>query len=234
MKHLLTILLLITATAANTVAQKRMRNLQDYNNKLWHFGFSIGINSMNFGITKCDDFYERSDMYGVEAKRYTGFHVGPISNMRLNKYFDLRMLFDLSFNQRDMVYYYYNEESTTAITSETRQINSTLLEFPVQIKYRAERMTNFAPYLIAGGNFRYDLTASKPKEGEPTVKLNKIDPCVEWGGGFDFYLQYFKFSIELKYSMGIKNCIQYDNTKYTDVIKDLKSNAFIISLHFEG
>ncbi|MBO4243850.1 MAG: PorT family protein [Bacteroidales bacterium] len=234
MRHLYILVLLILTTAAANAQHKGMRNLHDYNNKLCHFGFSVGINSMTFGITQCDDFYERTDIYGIEAKRYTGFHVGPVANLRLNRYFDFRVLFDLSFNQRDLVYYYYLEGSTTEMTNETISVNSTLLELPVQFKYRAERMHNVAPYLIAGGNLRYDLTAGKPKEGELSVKLNKIDPCIEWGGGFDFYLQYFKFSIELKYSKGIKNCLQYDDTKYTQAIKDMKSNAFIVSFHFEG
>ena len=235
MRHIYILAILLLAVAFDASAQHRsMRNLHDYNNKLWHFGFSVGINTMNFGVTKCDDFYALTDVYGVESKKYTGFHVGPISNLRLNRYFDFRMLFDLSFNQRDLVYYYYENETSTQILNQTLSVNSTLLEFPFHFKYRAERMHNFAPYLIAGGNIRYDLTGSKPKEGELTVKLTKIDPCVEWGGGFDFYLPYFKFSIEVKYSMGINNCLQYDDTMYTKVIKDLKSNALLISFHFEG
>ena len=234
MKHLYILPLFILMMSLSASAQRSMKNLPNYNNKLVHFGFSVGVNSMTFGVTQCDDFYQRTDIYGVEAKKYTGFHVGPIANLRLNKYFDFRALFDLSFNQRDLVYYYYPDESQKSISNETISVNSTLLEFPVQFKYRAERMHNFAPYVIAGGNFRYDLTAGKPKEGELSVKLKKIDPCVEWGGGFDFYLPYFKFSIELKYSKGINNCLEYDDTKYTQCIKDLKSNAFVISLHFEG
>ena len=234
MKHLNILSLLICLAVFDASAQKSMRNLHDYNNKLCHFGFSVGINSMTFGVTQSDDFYERTDIYGIEAKRYVGFHVGPVANLRLNRYFDFRVLFDLSFNQRDLVYYYYATPDQSAISTETISVNSTLLEFPVQFKYRAERMHNVAPYLIAGGNLRYDLTAGKPKEGDLSVKLKKMDPCVEWGGGFDFYLQYFKFSIELKYSKGINNCLEYDDTPYTQTIKDLKSNAFVVSFHFEG
>ena len=234
MKHLYILSLLIILSVFNASAQRSMRNLPDYNNKLCHFGFSVGINSMTFGVTQSDDFFERADIYGVEAKKYVGFHVGPVANLRLNRYFDFRVLFDLSFNQRDLEYYYYPTPEQSAISTETININSTLLEFPVQFKYRAERLHNVAPYVIAGGNLRYDLTAGKPKEGELAVKLKKMDPCVEWGGGLDFYLQYFKFSIELKYSMGLDNCLEYDDTPYTQVIKDLRSNALVLSFHFEG
>ncbi|MBQ1885410.1 MAG: outer membrane beta-barrel protein, partial [Bacteroidales bacterium] len=136
MKHLYILPIFILMMSLSASAQRSMKNLPDYNNKLVHFGFSVGVNSMTFGVTQCDDFYQRTDIYGVEAKKYTGFHVGPIANLRLNKYFDFRALFDLSFNQRDLVYYYYPDESQKAISNETISVNSTLLEFPVQFKYR--------------------------------------------------------------------------------------------------
>ena len=86
MKHLYILSLLIILSVFNASAQRSMRNLPDYNNKLCHFGFSVGINSMTFGVTQSDDFFERADIYGVEAKKYVGFHVGPVANLRLNRY----------------------------------------------------------------------------------------------------------------------------------------------------
>jgi hypothetical protein len=109
------------------------------------------------------------------------------------------------------------------------------LEFPVHFKFKAERWGNFAPYLIAGGCYKYDLSAGKSKNGEELpIKLLKHDPCAEWGGGFDFYLQYFKLSVELKYSLGFYNTLDKSlNNEYTNSINKLTSNAMILSLHFE-
>ena len=210
------------------------KNLPNYDNRLWHFGFTLGGNRMGFRVDKDDEFFSRSDIYGIEAEKFTGFHIGPISNLRLNRFMDLRMLFNLSFNQRDLIYYYIDTK-TESMQSHRMSLTSTMLEFPVHIKYRAERWGDFAPYLIAGGSYKYDLTAGrKPKDDElPKIKLSRHDPSVEWGGGFDFYLQYFKLSIELKYSVGLKNTVVYDGTPYTECIGRLSSNALIFSLHFE-
>ncbi|MCQ2974521.1 MAG: PorT family protein [Bacteroidales bacterium] len=238
MKHIKFLILFICSFYTTSLFAQHhyhFKNLPDYDNKMWHFGFTVGFNNMNFGIDKSDDFFEINNIYGIEAKKYTCFHVGPVSNLRLNKYFDFRMLFDLSFNQRDIIYKIGNTDNLTEINSQVMKIQSTMLEFPFHFKYRAERMNNFAPYLIAGGNIKYDISAAKQADnGEETIRLNTLDPCVEWGGGFDFYLTYFKLSIELKYSKGLSNVLNYDNTQYSNAIKRLESNAFVISFHFEG
>ncbi len=232
------IFLVFSAVSVFAQSSKTVKNLPNYDNRLWHFGFTVGGNNMGFKIDKCDDFFAGKDVYGIEAEKHTGFHIGPISNLHLTRFVDFRMLFDLSFNQRDLVFYYAggSDKSEKKIMQNERvSLTSTLLEFPVHFKFKAERWGNFAPYLIAGGCYKYDLSAGKSKNGEELpIKLLKHDPCVEWGGGFDFYLQYFKLSVELKYSLGFYNTLDKSlNNGYTNSINKLTSNAMIFSLHFE-
>ena len=223
------------------------KNLPNYDNRLWHFGFTLGGNFMGFRVDKADGFFSDITVYGVECERFTGFHIGPVSNLRLGRFFDFRMLFDLSFNQRDLVFYYMDALTnsdkvntpsnfgTGSMQTHRMSLTSTMLEFPFHIKYKAERWGNFSPYLIAGGCYKYDLTAggkAKPDEGDK-IRLKRHDPSVEWGGGFDFYLPYFKLSVELKYSVGLLNTLEKDESPYTQSINKLTSNALIFSLHFE-
>ncbi len=238
MRHLLTVILAIILQVPVLYAQEKgvkTKNLPNYDMKTWHFGFTIGTNNLGFRVERADDFMQQNEIYGIDADKYLGFHIGPISNLRLNKYMDLRMLFDLSFNQRDLIYHEYRvtKQEEKVLEKRTMQIRSTMLEFPVLIKYKAERINNFSPYLIAGANFRYDISAGKNPDDEEAVRLKHIDPCLTWGGGFDFYLQYFKFSIELRYSLGLLDTMQPDGSKYTTCLKSLKSNALTLSFHFE-
>ena len=235
MKRVFTaLLLLLIYINVSAQGSKRVKNLPNYDQRLWHFGFTVGCNQMGFRIDRCDDFFDRSDIWGIEATKFTGFHLGPISNLRLNRYLDLRMMFNLSFNQRDLTYY-YKEADQTKMLNHNMSIHSTMLEFPVCIKYKAERWVNFAPYVIAGFNYKYDIGAKKEPKAEelPKIKLQSHDPSLEWGGGFDIYMQYFKLSVELKYSMGFNNILKYDDSMYTNSINKLTSNALILSLHFE-
>ena len=241
MKHLIAIILAILTAATAAHAQddvnvKGMKNLPNYDMKTWHFGFTLGTTSMGFRVDKADEFMQQHDIYGIDAERYTGFHIGPISNLRLNRYVDLRMLIDLSFNQRDLIYYVVKESKKSEqkeIEKRTMQIRSTMLEFPVMLKYKAERINNFSPYLVAGGNFRYDLSGGKNSDDEESVCLKKIDPCITFGGGADIYLPYFKFSVEVRYSLGLLDTVKRNGGTYTDCLKSLKSNTITISFHFE-
>ncbi len=98
------------------------------------------------------------------------------------------------------------------------------------------RINNYRPYLIVGINPKIDLAAQKKiKEEEmPKIRLNNLDVAWEVGTGIDFYLPYFKFSTELKYSAGLRNMVVPDGTQFTSSIKKMNSNIWTISLHFEG
>jgi hypothetical protein len=99
------------------------------------------------------------------------------------------------------------------------------------------------PYLLGGVNIRYDLAIKKEYDlKEQLIMLGPLDVYTEIGGGFDFYLTYFKFGIELKYSLGLTNVFRSTNPsgerpvdfpEYTDMIDNLRSSIFQISFHFE-
>ena len=55
----------------------------------------------------------------------------------------------------------------------------------------------------------------------------------ETGFGIDFYLQYFKFSPQIKISHGIINILSRDKTVYTQTINNLKTSGWMLSFTFE-
>ncbi|MFA5535186.1 MAG: hypothetical protein WDA19_11865, partial [Mariniphaga sp.] len=59
----------------------------------------------------------------------------------------------------------------------------------------------------------------------------------EVGAGWDHYFSFFRFSVEAKVSLGLHNQIgdpPVDQRKYyTQAIRDLRSNIFTLSFHFE-
>ena len=73
----------------------------------------------------------------------------------------------------------------------------------------------------------------KDDEGQEIVKLNNNDIMLEGGFGIDFYLEYFKFSPQIKISHGILNLLSKDNTVYTESIKNLRTNGWMLSFTFE-
>ncbi len=215
-------------------------NLKTYDHKRFHFGFTVGLNTSDFYIRNSDVFFDTSQIkqvYNIENYQQPGFHLGPISNLRLGKYFDLRLLMNLTFTQRDMHYLILkeNQDGDEYFQTHIMKISSTFLQLPLLLKYKQERINNYRFYVIGGVDPTLDLAAKKkiPEDKMPMIRLRQPDIYAEIGAGIDFYLPYFKFSPELKFGVGFNNVAVADNTEYTGAMKYLRSKVFMLSFHFE-
>lgn len=211
-------------------------NLERLDLQIAHFGYSLGLNMMDFVIRPSDNFLISTPfdtVYGVEVGRFVGFNVNMIANLRLGKYFDLRLLPGLNFGQRALHYKYLKNGE---VQKRSMQIESTFIDLPLTLKYKAARINNWRPFLVAGIDGKIDLAAQKKIKPEdyPKIRLKNLDAYYEFGLGVDFFLEYFMFGIELKASWGINNIVAYDNTVFTDYFRRLNSRMLHLSFHFEG
>jgi len=53
------------------------------------------------------------------------------------------------------------------------------------------------------------------------------------GFGVDYYLPFFKFSTELRFSYGLMNVVNFDNTQYTKIYDRLGSKMVTLVVYFE-
>lgn len=218
----------------------RYTNLADYDRQRFHFGFSLGINSTNFVVKRIADLPLTYDsIYTVEPRPQLGFNLGIISDMRIGSMLNLRFIPTLSFTDRFLDYKLYGR-TPGGLDSllYSKKVESTLLQFPLTLKFKSIRPNdgNWRAYVLAGGNVVYDLASQakiEEKDDEVILKLDKLDYMYEVGVGFDFYLQYFKLSPEIKMSFGLNDLLVRDGTPYSESIASLKSKTFLFSLHFE-
>jgi len=221
----------------DTFSQKQKpKNDSWYDDKLLHFGFSLGLNVMDFNITPSQSNLETDGYYPEVSLLNPGINIQVVTNLRPGKYFDLRFLPGVSFGQRNVRYYDYD---TQEILNERQRVESSFLEFPFLVKYKGARLNNTRPYLISGLNYRYDLAGKKEYDDEKPVyiRLKRSDLYYEVGAGLDFYLPYFKFSVEIKMSNGMRDIIVHEpapgNPQYANAIERMKSQIWVISFHFE-
>lgn len=257
-KALLIIGFVLCMIPQSVVAQsEKPKNLLLYDNQPYHFGFIIGLNRMSYSIN-CKENYQLAEhpstefvtgdddinfsedhLYNVRSitpiPQY-GFTVGVVGNLRLGKYFDLRLIPSLSFGTRS-IEYHIMDVGTLEYQSFTKSIFSTFMEFPLHVKYRSKRMNNVAAYIIAGGNFKLDLASQKKDKAEKgqikNIKVKKTDIAAEIGAGFDFYTGYFKLGVEVKMSYGLLNIMDSQNLIYDSSIKNIHNKTFQVSLTFE-
>ena len=229
------IILLLFIGASNSYGQRRKKpqNLIRYDFQKLHFGFTLGINELNFNIKKSSSTLTNDSLLTLISNSQKGFNLGIVSNLRIGKFTDLRFIPTLVFGERNLNYGFID---SNGVSDEiVKRIESTLIDFPIYIKYKSARYNNFRTYIIGGIKYSLDV-ASQDKindEGKEIVKLKKNDLMGEIGFGFDFYLEYFKFSPQIKLSYGFLNILSKDETIYTQSINYLGTKEWMISFTFE-
>lgn len=232
-----TILLLLLALVLNLSAQKkRVQNLQHVDFKLLHFGFTLGLHTQEF-VVEPSGYKDENGVvwYGDINSPAAGFTVGIISDLRLNEDFNLRFVPTLNFGDRPITFTGYKNDNKVDEFNTT--IISALVSMPFYIKYRALRINNYRPYLIAGASTSIDLSRKK----DLTILLKQMDVYAEFGVGCDFYLPYFKLAPELKMCIGFNDMLEKDRPllanenelKYTKAISRLTSRLFVLTFNFE-
>lgn len=219
-----------------TLGVKAQKNLPFYEYQSIHWGFTFGINHTNFLIQKNQIFVDSIYYAGIEAKSGKGIFLGPIFNLKIFNPLDIRALLMISFTERNITYYFYDQKNNGKIIKNNISIPSSYIELPILLKYKSSRiLDNYRPYLVGGINIKYDLaTNRKINTDEPYLLISPIDIQYEIGPGLDIFLPYFKFSIEVKYGGGIINILDAQNTIHSRPIDKIFTNVVYFSLHFEG
>lgn len=204
--------------------------------KVLRFGFSIGINFFDFNTKSNNNFEVNEDMLFADVSHLIpGFNVNVVSDLRIIPTLHLRFMPGLAFGQRNLSFYNLDRSLNTMMRME-----SSFIETPLTLKYSAERKTNVRPYIVGGANFRIDMAAYKKLNIDEGVflRLVKGDLYYEFGFGCDFFLTYFKFSPEIKFSSGFLNVLAKESSDqggldYVNAIRSMSSNLVIIAFHFE-
>jgi hypothetical protein len=210
------------------------QNLQKYDKQKIHFGFLLGFNIADFIIKPVPNFNRLDSLYFLSSTSAPGFHLGILSNLRLGEHFDLRFLPDLSFSQRDLNYTFYRHD--TLKVSVVKTIESTYLEFPLQLKFKSSRIKNYRIYLLAGFKYSLDMASqSKVKDTDTKhlVKLSKNNYCYELGIGLDAYMELFKLSPEIKISQSLNNLLVADESIFSSSIDKIFSQLLYVTFTFE-
>lgn len=238
-KNKLNILIVFLVLSSSLFAQRETTlNLPKFDHRFMHFGFLLGINSASFVLDRYPPTtYGADTLLNLEPTSTTGFNLGIISAMHFGAHFSLRFTPNLAFAQRNLTYRFQTFEGEKEYIKE---IESTLINFPLNIKFKSARVNNFSAYIIGGAAYSLDLASKADADNNSTnpndilVKLAKNDFMGQIGFGTDFYLEYFKFGIELKMSYGLKDFHINEDNMFSNPIEKLKSKMFLLSFTFEG
>lgn len=232
-------LLMFGLICVNTLtAQNRPANLGKFDERKVHFGIQVGYTMSKFDLHYTNDDAVRENILGTTSYYSPGFHINEINDFRLGEYLNLRLMPGVTLISRDMAFVWSDDYTSTHWKYDNRRtVESVYGELPVEFKFRAMRYTDFRPYLIAGGSCGFDFASffkNRNSNDESIIRLNPFDMRYTMGMGFDFFLPYVKFAIELKMAFGLMDLRVEDNDLYTLSTTDLRSRTFMLSFTFQG
>ena len=224
---------LLIVCAFHSEAQKTRwveKNNPNYDNKKLTYGFLIGIHSSIFQIKYSDRFVTR-DLDTVSAvlpSWSSGFSLGFIVNYRLTEFLDLRITPEVAFYENKIRYQFTNDPPID------EAVESTIVEFPILLKYKSERRGNIRMYMVGG--IKPGIEASGKKnidQTKPTLEVKETHLNLEAGFGFDLYYPLFKFSPEIRFSRGIVDMLGNRTNEYGQPLQRVNTNTITLYLLFQ-
>ncbi|MCK7530389.1 MAG: hypothetical protein MZV63_04720 [Marinilabiliales bacterium] len=115
-------------------AQKaKPKNDSNYDERMLHFGFSMGLNTMDFNIKLSDEaIANKTTVETVSLK--PGINIQIVTDFRPSTYLDVRFLPRVSFGQRNVSFY----DSTGTAWGSRRSWSRPFLNFPLPEVQRDE------------------------------------------------------------------------------------------------
>lgn len=237
--HLLCVsLFLIFQLSFHDSATAQVGNLSKFDSRTLHYGIQIGLTQSKFDLALNEDAALRDTMQGVTSYYTPGFHIAIIGDLRLNDYFNLRLLPGVTIISRNLSYSWEQGYlSTHRNAEEQRLAESVYGDLPLELKFRAKRYGDFRPYITGGVSYGFDfasLRRNRNRNNESIVRLQASDLRYTMGVGFDVFLRYVKFAIEFKMNFGVINLEVPDNDIYIRSMEQMMSRTFMLGFTFEG
>ncbi|MAO45854.1 MAG: hypothetical protein CL823_01755 [Crocinitomicaceae bacterium] len=232
---LLSLILTLGILSNRAEAQVGRKNLSGFDNKTFHFGFIISGNKSDFSFSLREDTTFSSGLMGISNAPQGGFNLALLGSAKLGRHISLRFVPGLSFQDRGLNYTFMEDGEIDVILKRTEAVN---LDLPLLFKIRTDRLTNFAAYALVGGKFSKDMQSqenvNQQLENDDILRIDASNYSIDLGAGVDIFLPFFKFAIEIKTELGMRDVLIQDNNNFTDPIEDLKTRSYIVSLCFEG
>ncbi len=217
---------------AQLFSGESITNLENIDRQRWSWGYYLGFNTYDFDF----DYkkYNPNPTFGKDfsVERAIGFNVGLIGNLKLSENFDLRMEPGVSFNTRIL-------QVLKADQNTIREINATYVHIPLLVKFSADRVKNFRPFVLAGASTSLNLSSNEKNPDDNSVgqfRMKTNTFYYEVGVGIDLYLYYFKFSPSLRGIFAINDELVRDsepNSIYTANIEQMRSRGIFLNFTFQ-
>ena len=204
-----------------------------------NWGYFVGINQFDYQISYLNSNYNTNpseEITEILVQKSTGFNVGLIGEMRINELLDLRL--EPGFYSGKTTLEFKNQNLITEKDS-IREIKSTYINVPLLLKFSANRIGNWRPFILGGPYAAINLSSNENsiddnKSG--TFKVQKWNYGYQIGVGIDLYLSFFKFTPSIRGVFSLTDDAIRDadpQSPWTANIHKMRSRGVFLVLTFE-
>lgn len=207
-------------------------NFMNKQGKPYYFGLSLAFHSSDYNVFRSKNFHQQEQILSVESVTGPGYNVNVVSNLKIGRYFDFRLLPGFSFTTRNLRYRDLSVPSEiSAIT-----IESVFTEVPFHVRFKSEPYNDMRLYVVGGIKYSFDIASkARRSQDDRILRISPTDFSLEAGFGMQFFFPYFILSPELKFTQGINNILIFnERIIQSNVLENVLSRTITLSFHFEG
>lgn len=217
---------------AQEYGKHRSYNFLNKQNKPYYFGLTLAFHSSNYSVFRSKKFNEQEQILSVQSVTGPGYNVNVISNLKIGRYFDFRLLPGFSFTERSIRY----QDVTLQENLDIKKIESVFAEVPFHVRFKSEPYRDMRLFVLGGVKYSFDIASKARRRNDDNIlKISPTDFALEVGFGMQFFFPYFILSPELKFSQGINNILIFnDKIIQSNILENVLSRTITLSFHFEG
>ncbi len=211
-----------------------VKNLSNYDDRWFHPGMYVSFSASRLVIEQ-SALYTRNQNVTANAIYSPSLGVGFIGDVRLGgpeSPFILRFAPGVNFLTRRVEFTSRGYSKPDSIV--TQEITSTVVQFPLMVKYQSDRRRNSRMYMIAGIN--PVLTASNRRSDPLRNQLRALDSdlTLEYGVGLDLFYPLFKLAPEIRFSHGLKNLLVPHNDIFSNSLQSMSTNSVTLYINIQN
>lgn len=238
----LALLLPGTARAQNKVDRSKkgkvrgitVNNLPAYDDRWFHPGLYVALSGTRYFIEPSQYYIDKGHVTANAIVSPT-FGVGIIGDVRLGGYqspFILRFAPGVVFASRRVEFTPRGYSVPDSI--KTQEITSTVIQFPLLLKYQSDRRRNTRVYMIAGLSPSLTVGNRRDDGFRNVLRATDRDLALEYGVGLDLFYPLFKFAPELRFSHGLRNVLVSRPDVFSRSLQSMRTNAVTLYINIQN
>lgn len=222
-------------------------------NKPLSYGFFLAAHNSTLRVKYTDAFLNSaisgpsSGVRSIQPKFSPGFSLGFIGILRFHDQVSLIFTPKVGFYEYKTEVTYFTDQIDTELIGGDVIISgenlgqvieytseATMVELPLLFKYRSVRFNNTRMYWLGGASYQF-RTKGQDEANVDDIVMTGQDFAIEAGMGFEFYFKYFKFAPEIRFSHGLMNAYQAENTRpeLQSALESIKRKSITLYLNFQ-